>query len=186
MATNLYTDIFSKMKHNEDISEALYHFQIEDGYYVERVIKALDILLERNDLTSIQASSIKKIILGLERLPLPTPGLNVRIELSEKGEDGAVEYSICLDENEFMTDSGGFGNGPGGSDSYSGLAFQVGKKFRNCDAWTIFDLSWPDVFAEMSQNAKLSIIDDSDNALLDWDHPDGSIFWEWIEAHPEE
>jgi hypothetical protein len=29
----------------------------------------------------------------------------------------------------------------------------------------------------------LEIIDDSNDQMMEWEHPDGSTFWEWINQH---
>lgn len=186
MAADHYTDTLSRMQHGEDISDVLFHFDSDDGIYIYRVTNAIRALLKREDLTARQIASIAKLMLGLERMPLTTPGLDLSIELSEKGEGGAGSYSIELDENEFRTESGGYVNGPMGPDSVSGPTFEVGIKFRYSDVSWNFELDWPDIFAEMRHHAKLTIRDESNDALLDWEHPDGSIFWEWIETHIKE
>jgi hypothetical protein len=186
MDTDLFTKTVQRMENGEDISDVLFCFEGDDQYYIERVIKAVKALLKHRDISANQTSSISKLLLGLQKMPLITPGLYVRMELSEKLNGDATTYSISIGEDEFRTDSGGFVSGPMGSDSFSGPTFEVGKRFRNCDVWMIYDLDWPEVFAEMSQHSKLTIEDHSDNGSLDWEHPDGSIFWEWIEANPQE
>lgn len=185
MVANLYTDTLLKKEREGDISEALFHFELDDWSYLECVKKAIRALLRREDLTASQISGISKMVLGLGRMPLRTPGLDLQIVLSRKFEEEASEYSIYLDENRFRTESGGYIVGPMGSDSYSGPTFEVSIDFRNEDGWIFNNPEWPDTFMEICENYDLSVIDLSDNSLLDWDHPDGSIFWEWIDSHPD-
>lgn len=186
MPTYSYTEIVRQMESREDISEALFCFEDDDQFYVERVILAIKALLKREDLTANHAFSISKMLLGLQRMPLRTSGLYVRIELSIELNGEASSYSISIDEDEFRTESGGYTAGPMGSDAYSGPTFEVGKRFRSSDVWMIFDLNWPEVFSELAKESKLTIEDYSDATSLDWEHPDGSIFWEWISSHPQE
>lgn len=186
MATDLFTKTVQRMENEEDISDVLFCFEGDDQYFIERVIRAIKALLKRDDLTASEISSISKLLLGLQRMPLRTPGLYIRMDLSQKLDGDSTTYSISIDEDEFRTDSGGYVEGPMGSDSFSGQSFEVGQRFRDCDAWLIIDYSWPEVFAEMAQISRLSIEDYSDSASLDWEHPDGTVFWEWIEANPQE
>ena len=171
-----------KKGNNEFLENCLFAFQIDDGYYIEQVKKAIRGLLKRPDLTSRQVVSIGRALHGLERLPLLTPGLDVHIALGIKNESGASTYDLHFNEKEFITTSGGYVDFGQGSDSFSGPTFQVGISYREYDSNYIMAESWPDVFHEMTA-AELRIEDDSDDARLDWDHPDGSAFWEWIAEH---
>lgn len=186
MGADLFSETASRMESDDDISDVLYQFEFEDVYYIQLVKKAIKALLHREDLTPNQVKSIAKMLLGLERLPLQTPGLDLHIGLSEKNEGEVTSYDVYLQECEFRTESGGYVSGPMGSDSISGPTFEVGQRFRSCDLLDIYDLTWPYHFTELSANGKLRIEDDSDDTILDWEHPDGSIFWEWIDSHPWE
>lgn len=183
MSADLFSETVLRMKSNQDISDVLYQFELEDGCYIQLVIKAVRALLHREDLTANQVHSIAKMLLGLERLPLQTPGLFIRIELSEKFGGEVMSYGVSLSDSEFRTDSGGYVNGPMGSDSISGPTLEVGQCFRSCHLLNINDLTWPHHFTELGAHAELRIEDDSDDAILDWEHPNGSIFWNWIDSH---
>lgn len=185
MKADLFSETVLRMKRAEDISDVLYLFELDDGYYIQRVSRAIRDLLRREDLTPKQVHSIAKMLLGLERLPLQTPGLNVSIELYEKVDGEATSYEIAFGGNEFRTASGGYVEGSMGSDSFSGPTFEVGQQFRSCDVFDISDLYWPQYFSDLSVQAKLRIEDNSDDELLDWEHSNGLIFWVWIESHPD-
>ncbi len=115
-------------------------------------------------------------------MPLRTPGVDLRITLVDKTENSAQEYSFSLTEENFTTDSGGYADFGFGGEAFGGSEFSVERYSRQSDAWSIFDERWPDVFREM-ETAVVQIEDYSDEPLLDWQHPDGSKFWEWIALH---
>jgi hypothetical protein len=166
----------------DTLAAALFAFEFDDGYYVGRVTEAVRALLHRADLTPQQIVAIGRALHGLGRMPLRTPGLDIHISLANEGESGAMSYDLILNVDRFSTDSGGYVNAGFGSDSVSGIMFAVESSYREYTGWAIAMESWPDIFGEM-QTDELSIQDDSDEDLIDWDHPDGWPFWEWIEQH---
>jgi len=66
-----------------------------------------------------------------------------------------------------------------GADSFSGPTFEVGIGFRFLDN-IIFGPDWPAMFIEHVEDGELEINDYSKDSELDWDHDDGSEFWDWI------
>jgi hypothetical protein len=171
-----------KTGNDEFVAGTLFAFELEDSYYIERVAHTIRSLLQRPNISPSQIVAVGRALLGLGRLPLRTPGLKVRIALVDKFNNAAEVRSLTIQEDIFSTDTSGFDDFGFGSESYSGTLFEVGINFRQCDAWSIIDERWPDVFQEMTA-AELEIDDDSDDQLLDWEHPDGSEFWEWVERH---
>lgn len=164
------------------LREALFAFELDDYYYIERVTKAVNALLKREGLTPRQIVSIGRALHGLGRLPLRTPGLDVHLSLFYKFGEGAQSYDLHLQSYRFATESGGYDNFGFGTDPFSGPTFGVESRCREYDGWDVADDYWPEHFVEMMNN-ELQIEDCSDDNLLDWKHPDGSIFWEWIQQH---
>jgi hypothetical protein len=167
---------------NDTLENALFAFTIDDGYYIEQVTKAVRGLLKRPGLTPRQIVSIGRALHGLERLPLRTPGLDIQISLVDKINDAASSYHFFISTDRFATESGGYDNFGFGTDSFSGPTFEVEYGFREYDSISIPEVSWSNIFSEMTA-AELQIEDNSEDSLMDWDHPDGSIFWEWIANH---
>jgi hypothetical protein len=164
---------------NDTIKSAVFSFEIDDLYYVDQVTKAVRSLLDRPSISPDQVTSIKKALLGLSRLPLRTAGLEVEISLVNKLNNAASSYIFFISSDRFATDSGGYDNFGFGTDSFSGASFEVGPSYNEISGY--YD-TWVDVFREMTA-AELIIHDESDDSLLDWDHPDGTAFWEWIDNH---
>lgn len=166
----------------EVLQEALFGLEIDDAYFVEQIERALRTLLGRPDLTPKQIVGIGRAIHGLKRLPLRTPGLDIKILLIMKNESGAEEYTLYFSADQLITDSGGYVDNGHGSDSFTGTTFRVYPRSREYDNFNIFSENWPNAFSQMS-GAELKIQDMSDETLLEWKHPDGSVFWEWIANH---
>jgi len=163
----------------EVLDEALLAFDIDDAYYIEQVTNARRNLLKRTDLTPNQIVGIGHALHGLGRLPLRTPGLDVYISLSIINESGAEEYELYLSDDQLVTTSGGYVDSGCGSDSFSGPSFRVETGFRE---YQLSSENWPDFFREMT-GAKLEVENCSNDSILDWHHPDGSKFWQWIANH---
>ena len=178
--SDLYEHTLAAWKSGDDefLDDALFAFESGDHEYIERVSKSVWALLQRPGLTPRQIVSIGHMLLGLSRLPLRTPGLNVCISLVSKPKGWVLAYSILLNENTFSTGWGGSDNFSLGSDAFDGSLFSVGNHFRQYSG-ILHDEHWPDVFSKMAA-ATLKIEDTSEDQNLDWDHPDGSEFWEWI------
>jgi hypothetical protein len=166
----------------DTLAAALFAFEFDDGYYLGRVTEAVRALLHRTDLTPQQIVAIGRALHGLGRMPLRTPGLDIHISLASEGESGAMSYDLILNVDRFSTDSGGYVNDGFSSDSVSGNMFAVEPGYREYTGWGLATETWPDIVRDML-NDELQIIDDSNEDFIDWDHPDGWPFWDWIEKH---
>jgi hypothetical protein len=164
------------------LQEATFALDYDDATYIGQVIEAVKKLLHRSDLTPQQIVSIGRALHGLNRLPLRTPGLDVHLALVINNESGAESYDLFLSEDRFATESGGYVNSGHGSDSFSGPTFEVESEYRGLEGWHFGVLEWPKAFSQLD-GAELKIEDISDDSLLDWEHPDGSVFWHWIANH---
>ena len=172
-----------KNGYDDIVQDCIFNFQPEDRYYVDRVAKAIRMLLTREDVTPLQIMSIGRALHGLGRFPLRTSGLDIHISLSYKMGQGYQSYDLYISTDRFSTESGGYDNFGGmGTDSFSGPSFSIGTEYREFDGFLIDTESWPEQFIEMLKNT-LEIYDDCDDNLLDWEHPNGDIFWEWIIDH---
>ncbi len=164
------------------LEKALFPFKIDDAYYVEQVTKAIHALVERPAITPHQIVSLGRALHGLKRLPLRTLGLDVQISLVNEFNGAAESYRCYISTDRFATKSGGYDNFGFGTDSFSGPTFEVEPGSREYDGYYITAESWPEIFSEMTA-AELRIEDDSEESLIDWDHPNGSAFWDWIAKH---
>ncbi len=164
------------------MEKAIFPFEIDDGNYVGQVTKAIRSLLDRPDLIPSQIVAIKRTLFGLGRLPLRTPGLDVHLSLVDSINNNSTSYDLYLSSDHFAVTSGGFMDYGFGTDSFSGPTFEVDSVSRvyTCEMSGVEE--WTQIFCEM-KFAELRVEDLSDDNLLDWEHPDGSQFWEWIADH---
>ena len=179
-----YNEALAALENGDDgiVKNAVFAVEYYDGQYVGRVIEAVRALLQRPKLTPKQITSVGRALHGLERMPLRTPGLDVHLALVIQNDDGAASYDLHLSDERFRTESGGYVKFDYGSDSFSGPTFDVGPDYRDEGGWHFGVQEWPDAFSE-SIHEKLEIEDNSNDSLLDWEHPDGSEFWQWIADH---
>jgi hypothetical protein len=161
---------------------ALFPFEIDDGHYFERIKIAVRNLLKRPDIIPRQIVSVGRLLYGIARFPLRTPGLDISLSLVSKFGGEATVYGLFLNEYRFSTKISGYINSGFGTDSFSEVTYEVEGHRRRYEGWNIFTESWPDVFNEM-ELAELDIQDESQDDLIDWSHPDGSEFWGWIANH---
>jgi hypothetical protein len=166
----------------EVLSRALFAFDIDDAYYVERVREVVRALLTRPDLSPKQIIGIGHALHGLGRLPLCTPGLDVHLSLIDRVENDVTSYELYITSDFLSTQSGSIEGSGFDRNSFSGPTFRVDSGSREYDGFSASTENWPDVFSEMAY-AELEVTDLSDGSLLDLEHPDGSEFWEWIANH---
>jgi hypothetical protein len=160
------------------IRQAIFPFKYYDGEYVCQVAEAIRSLLNRSDLTPAQIVSVGRVLHGLHRMPLRTPGLDIQISLSIVNPGGGESYTLHICEDEFSAESSGYID----SDNLSGFTFSVDTVGRDEHGSNFSVESWPEAFEQLNF-ADLHIDDDSENNIMDWEHPDGSDFWEWIAKH---
>ena len=87
---------------------------------IEQVIQAVRALFRRDDITAEQIHHLAVLLFGLERLPTATPGIDVTLILSSRGETEMSYHSIDLDGETFSLSTGGSVYDPNiGSDSFS-------------------------------------------------------------------
>ncbi len=179
-----YNEALEALRNGNDkvLEQALFAFERDDMYYVEQVTEAIRALLRRADVTPEMAISIGHALLGLDRLPLRTPGMDIRISLVVKTNNDATSYDFFISTDRFATESGGYIDSGYGTDSFSGNTFEVENEFRSYDGYQITSERWADIFNEMDLS-QIKITDDSDDSILDWEHTDGSEFWGWIANH---
>ncbi len=163
MAQDLFSHVQEMLADGEDVSEYLFAFDPKDldRSYVASLAAGVRGLLGRADLAPRQITSLARLLLGLLRLPLPTPGLDVELR-AEAG--GVTACLVALTEERLYVTRDGMAT-----------PFEVDKSYRSdTDA---AELAWLDRFAELATSCELAVDDASDDASLDWERHDGSAFW---------
>jgi len=165
---------------DDDLSNYLLSFQPEDRELCDKLADGVRAMLTRSDLRPLQIASMARLLLGLSRLPLTTPGVDVFVTLHTGTPDDSYAYEIGIKEDQLWLGGGGYIRGPFGGDSYGGWVFEVEEAFHSDpdDA----ELEWLDEFPDIALNYDIEIQDDSDESQLDWENDDGSAFWSFIES----
>lgn len=154
----------------------------DDEIFFTSIVKDIHRLLRRRTLSPKQINSMARLLLGLQRLPLSTPGLDITFALyldDRSIGDGeywfydkihVTEFSITLsvgswhheqDEWEHQT--------PISTDSYLWLTHETDR------------ISWLGQFKKKCsrKDSEIEIEDNSNCALLDWKSPEsGTSFWQ--------
>ncbi len=179
-----YAQAVEALERGDDaiVEAATLRFEPCDAEYVFLVDRAIRSLLRRPELEAKQLVSIGRALHGLSRLPLRTAGINIEISLSTKGPGGGGSYDFKLGPDCFDTEAGGYIDSGCGTDGWSGPSFMADSGGRQEEPNGYILQGWPDMFTEAS-GSDLTIVDLSDDSLMDWEHGDGSPFWEWIESH---
>jgi hypothetical protein len=161
----------------------LFPFDSDEMQYILEVTRRVKQLLSRDHLRPKEISSISKALLGLQRLPQPTTGLSVHIELVYSGDHEVNSCELYIDESAFRTAwiKEGYVQGPYGGDSYdnSETALEVEYGGYHSDARFMTLMAWLSDFEER-QDAELRITDNSDDSELNWEDDDGSEFWRML------
>lgn len=175
-----YTQALAALKNGDDatVESALLRFDIRDHDFVQAVTQAVRVQLTRPGLTPLQIVTIGRALLGLERLPLRTPGLDINITLAFRGEDWVESYDLYVSEDRFITDTGGHANFGYGTDSIGSMAFEVEPGYRNEDGG-FSEAVWLSVFQNVD-GAELKVEDCSEGEGLDYRPCDPEPFWEWL------
>lgn len=153
----------------------------EDGWGISEVIKVVREVAGWKSLRPVELRGLARLLLGLQRLPLATPGLDVEVYASHRDESGAYGYTLRLDEMSFQAGSGGYVTGPYGADSVSGERFESETGgFRFADSgfsWA----EWLDGFRMyLDEETGLKLSDGSDGGALDWELDDGAAYWQYL------
>ncbi len=161
----------------------LFPFESDESQYILEVTRRVRQLLTREDLRPKDICSISKALLGLQRLPQPTPGLSVHIELVYSGDHEVNSCELYIDESAFRTAwiKEGYVQGPYGGDSYdnSETALEVEYDGYHSDVRFMTLMAWLTDFEER-RDAELHITDNSDDSELKWDDDDGCEFWRML------
>ncbi len=104
---------------DEDSSPKYMAFDQDDAGLISILSTAIRRLLRRQTSSPDQIVALGRLIYGLERLPYPTPGLNVKLDLVYSFNGESLFQGIHLTEDELRLGSGGYVQGDYGGDSYS-------------------------------------------------------------------
>ncbi len=151
----------------------------EDRPLIAQVAGIVRTILTRPDLRPAQIASLARLLLGLNRLPLITPGVDVLVILSTGTSDDSYSHEIGIGEDRFWIGGGGYCRGPFGGDSYGSWTFEVEGSFHTDPDEA--ELEQLDEIQNIALDGAIAIQDGSDESQLAWEDDDGAPFWSFIE-----
>jgi hypothetical protein len=175
MTKTLYELALQGLQTGAPIVEWLFHLDPDfDGLALDCLQATVRTLLHRDDLAPRHLAALAKLMLGLKRLPLVTPGLNVRLTLSTEGEVESRWWDVHLTEDQFAVEWTGWVTGPFGSDSISGEPFEAEPGQAPCGS--LWEQEWLSELPGIAEWADVEIEDESQDSELDWEHDDCRVF----------
>lgn len=173
MAQLLFDRVQEMLEEGEDISEYLFAFDPNDRdrTYAGQIVRGVRALLGREETTPREAWSLAKLLLGVRRLPLITPGLDISIEL-RPGTGGGTTHAIALSAEHLVATRGS------GMEPSDLPDLEVDCSYRSDSEAA--DLAWLEELPGIAAAAVLGVRDFSDDAELDWDNDDGSGLWQHL------
>ncbi len=176
--------------HNDDVEdeeweerlENLFGFDPTEACIVTEMVQVVRSLLTREDVTPEQIYHLAKVLFALERLPLPTPGVDVGFTLGYKHGGESFGQSLTVSESAFVLGTGAYILGEAGGDTCSEITFEV--HLGSCsyfENW--FALSgWAESIKEMAADggADLDVWSLGDDEKIDWDDEPDEEAWDLL------
>lgn len=173
----LYQRAITRLEAGKPVTKWLFDLTTDlDGSAVQSLERTVRVLLRREEVSPSQISSLAKLLLGLQRLPFITPGLDVHLSLSARYEDEGHGWDVYLREGWFCLEWAGWVRGPCGTDSISGDPFEASPGSGACGS--LWELDWVRSMPDLAEWAEVQLEDNSQDSRLDWEHDDGGIFEE--------
>lgn len=169
-------------EHTDEVE--LFGFLQEDHHHIQQLITGVRRALKRQSITPQQFCGLGKLLHGLQRLPLSTPGVDICVSMRTESADGFSYQSVELTESTFELLSGGAEYGPAGSDGYTGFSFLVeGVGFRD-DRMVAEIEDWIAGFVgSLCDEVQRFEVDNQDEGSgLDWDKKVVEEYWEKLDS----
>jgi len=147
-------------------------FQMEDRDLVEQLIAAVRLLFHRKRLIPAHAHRVAVVLLALDRLPLPTEGVDISLSLSRRVSEELSYQTLHISEDSFRLDAGGSVYSPEvGSDSYGDDLFEVEVGGGRTDPDWMAIADWLDQFRGRAE-------DEESELDFEWNGDESQIDWE--------
>ena len=169
-------------EHGDEVE--LFGFLQEDRHYVQQMITGVRRALKRKSITPQQICGLGKLLQGLQRLPLSTPGVDIYVSIRNENEYGFSSQSVQLTESTFELSSGGAEYGPAGSDSYTGFSFLVEVGGFRDDRMISEIEDWMAAFIQSlcDEEQEFEVDDQDEESALDWHAEVAEDYWEKLDS----
>lgn len=173
----------------ETATDDLFGLFIEDASPFADLATALRLLLKRPNLPPVQIHELAKLLLIIESLPRPTPGIQVDLDLVERHENGesssmgirAGSEEIRLDCSQYIILDPRMGG-----DSQTEVWFEcaVGGFREEISPFALPE--WVDQFAIRAADPNQEILiftDSSDDSEIDWSPESSEALWAKLDSN---
>jgi hypothetical protein len=162
----------------------LFGFLVEDHDYIQKLIAGIRGALKRKSITPQQICGLGKLLQGLQRLPLSTPGVDICVSMRNESAGGLSCQSVQLTQSSFELLSGGAEHGPAGSDSYTGFSFLVEVGGFRDDRMVAETEDWMAGFIESfcDEEQEFEVDDQAEGSALDWHEGVLKDYWEKLDS----
>ena len=153
-----------------DDEEELFGFLIEDRHVVAKLIEEVRSLLQRPELSPQTISGIGVFLFGLERLPIPTPGICSTLSLYYELNREKDWISIQFENDRFLLEKGFRTYEPGvGGDTHSEIILEVGIGYREGN--TFQAMAFAESFASCAEDAcrEVNFEQNADEPFNEWE-----------------
>jgi hypothetical protein len=172
-----------EIQEEEDPSEELLGFYMEDRHYLRELRSAVQKLIEREDTTPQQIHHLAKLLLAIDGFPRPTKGVALEMSLGIEHANGEKSYQdLYVDDRSFRVGNGAWlivdESIGGDSTSETILEVEVGG-YRDLLHPTAF-ADWVEGFSARVADAEqqLEISDNGDGSEVDWNAKAEESDWE--------
>lgn len=183
MSDDLF-DLDSSEAEEFDTYEGKYGLFVEDEMAVDTLIRAVRVILTREDVTPHQISQLAAFLFALKRLPLVTEGICLGIRLVYEFNEDRIWRQIRIDDSSLNLESGGYAFSPGvGGDSYSGSILEAyAGGGRDGDALQASEFATLFLESAADSSYHLEIDDDLGTAFDQWDQEADQDAWSNLES----
>jgi hypothetical protein len=173
----------------ETATDELFGLLIEDASPFEDLAAALRLLLQRPNLPPVQIHELAKLLLIIESLPRPTPGLQVDLDLVARhanGENSSAAIRAGSEEIRLECSQYIILDPRMGGDSQLEVWFEcsVGGYREEISPFALQE--WVDRFAVRAADPSQEILifaDSSNDAEIDWSPESSEALWEKLDSN---
>jgi len=167
---------------HKDHPMELFGFLQEDQHHIQEFIAGVRRALIRKSITPQQICGLGKLLHGLQRLPLSTPGVDICVSIRNESAGSLSYQSVQLTESSFELLSGGAEYGPAGSDSYTGFSFLVEVGGFRDDRMFVEVEDWLSGFVGSICDDEQEFEVDDQGEALDWHEEVVEDYWEKLDS----
>ena len=173
---------YQKEIEHKDHAVEVFGFLQEDHHHIQGLIAGTRRALTRKSITLTQICGLGKLLHGLQRLPLPTPGIDICVSIRGETDFGSSYQSVRLAESSFELLSGGAEYGPAGSDSYTGFSFLVEVGGFRDDRMLVEVEDWISGFVGSICDEEQEFEVDDQGEALEWHEELVEDYWEKLDS----